>query len=181
MWSHTPSLSPLTSGCLSPLWVSPSSSRYQGHVSPISHSSRWDMPLGKCAARPRPSNQRRPSLLRRLLQYLKQQVAEGLRYAAVARRRQVEEVKHVLRDDGSIWVDELPAHIQVLSLAQPRQPGAQEPVNGSVLLPQWVGTLASRQQTLRTTKISDLWRSVRWDFNLNILYFSCFILKSNLS
>lgn len=76
------------------------------------------MPLGKCAAGPWPSNQRRPSLLRRLLQYLKQQVAQGLRDAAVARRRQMEEVKHVLWDDGSIRVDEIPGHIQVLSLAQ---------------------------------------------------------------
>lgn len=45
---------PLTSGCLLLLWVSPSSSWYQKHVSPVSHSSGWDMPLDKCAARPRP-------------------------------------------------------------------------------------------------------------------------------
>lgn len=83
---------------------------------PSPHSRRWDMPLDKCAARSRPSNQRRPSLFWCLLQYLKQQVTEGLRDASVTRRRQVEEVKHVLWDDGSVRVDELPAHIQELSL-----------------------------------------------------------------
>lgn len=107
------------------------------------------MPLGEVAAQPPPSNQRGPSLLWRLLQNLKQQVAEGLGDAAVARRRQVEEVEHVLRDDGSVGVDEALADVQELSLLpQPRQPGAQQRVDHSVLLPQWVGTLASRQQTL---------------------------------
>lgn len=108
------------------------------------------MPLGELTAQPRPSNQRRPSLLWRLLQNLKQQVAEGLGDAAVARRRQVEEVKHVLRDDGSVGVDKASADVQELCLLpQSRQPGAHQPVDRSVLLPQWVRTLASRQQTLK--------------------------------
>lgn len=109
------------------------------------------MPLGELAAQePRHSNQRRPSLLGRLLQDLKQQVAEGLGDAAVARRRQVEEVEHVLRDDGSVGVDEALADVQELGLlAQPRQPGAHQPVDRGVLLPQGVGALASRQQTLK--------------------------------
>lgn len=109
------------------------------------------MPLGELAAQePRHSNQRRPSLLGRLLQDLKQQVAEGLGDAAVARRRQVEEVEHVLRDDGSVGVDEALADVQELGLlAQPRQPGAHQPVDCGVLLPQGVGALASRQQTLK--------------------------------
>lgn len=111
------------------------------------------MPLGELAARQRPSNQRRPSLLRRLVQNLKQQVAERLGDAAVARRCQVEEVEHVLRDDGSVGVDESLADVQELSLMpQPRQPGAHKPVDRSVLLPQWVGTLTSRQQTLKTAR-----------------------------
>lgn len=97
------------------------------------------------SAEPRHSNQRCPSLLGRLLQDLKQQVAEGLGDAAVARRRQVEEVEHVLQDDGSVGVDEALADVQELSLlAQPRQPGAHQPVDRGVLLPQGVGTLASR-------------------------------------
>lgn len=95
-----------------PEWVSPSSSRHQGHVSPHPHSSGWDMPLDKCVARPWPSNQWRPSLLRRLIQYLKQQVTEGLGHGAVTCRRQVEEVKHVLWDDGSVGVDKLSAQVQ---------------------------------------------------------------------
>lgn len=108
------------------------------------------MPLGELAVQPWPSNQRRPSLLWRLLQNLKQQVAEGFGDAAVARRRQVEEVEHVLRDDGSVGVDEALADVQELSLLpQPRQPGAHQPIDRSILLPQWVGTLASRQQTLK--------------------------------
>lgn len=112
------------------------------------------MPLGELAAQPWPSNQRGPSLLWRLLQNLKQQVAEGLGDAAVARRRQVEEVEHVLRDDGSVGVDEALADVQELSLLpQPRQPGAHQPVDLSVLLPQRVGTLASRQQTLKNNNI----------------------------
>lgn len=64
----------------------------------------------------------------------------------------MKEVKHVLSADGSIGVDELPAHIQELSLAQLWQPGAQVSVNSSVLLPEWVGPFPSRQQTLRTTE-----------------------------
>lgn len=103
----------------------------------------------------RPSHQRRPPLLRRLLQDLEQQVAEGLGDAAVAGRRQVEEVEHVLRDDGSVRVDQVPAHVQELGLlAQSRQPGAHQPVDGGVLLPQRVGTLASGQQTLQSRKPS---------------------------
>lgn len=103
----------------------------------------------------RPSHQRRPPLLRRLLQDLEQQVAEGLGDAAVAGRRQVEEVEHVLRDDGSVRVDQVPAHVQELGLlAQSRQPGAHQPVDGGVLLPQRVGTLTSGQQTLQSRKPS---------------------------
>lgn len=99
---------------------------------------------------PLASNQRGPSLLWRLLQNLKQQVAEGLGDAAVARRRQVEEVEHVLRDDGAVGVDEAFADVQELSLLpQPRQPGAQQRVDRSVLLPQRVVALTSRQQTLK--------------------------------
>lgn len=112
------------------------------------------MPLGGLSAWPWPSNQRRPSLLRRLFQNLKQQVAEWLGYAAVARRCQVEEVKHVLWDDGSVRVDEPLADVQELSLlAQPWQPGAHRAIDRGVLLPQWVGTLASRQQALKTAAI----------------------------
>lgn len=103
----------------------------------------------------RPSHQRRPPLLRRLLQDLEQQVAEGLGDAAVAGRRQVEEVEHVLRDDGSVRVDQVPAHVQELGLlAQSRQPGAHQPVDGGILLPQRVGTLTSGQQTLQSRKPS---------------------------
>lgn len=84
------------------------------------------------------SNQRRPSLLRRFLEYLKQQVAEGLGHGAVTRRRKVEEVEHVLRTDGAVRVDEVAAHVQELSLAQARQPRAQKVIDGGVLLPQGV-------------------------------------------
>lgn len=111
------------------------------------------MPLVKCAAQSLPSNQRRPPLLRRLLQNLKQQVTEGLGDAPVARRRQVEEVEHVLWDDGPVGVDQLLAHVQELSLlAQAGQPGAHEPIDRGVLLAQRVGVLASRQQTLGITE-----------------------------
>lgn len=66
----------------------------------------------------------------------------------------MEEVEHVLRDDGPVGVDEAFADVQELSLlAQPRQPGAHQAVDRSVLLPQWVGTLASRQQTLKNNPI----------------------------
>lgn len=63
-----------------------------------------------------PSHQRCSSFLRRLLQDLKQQVTEGLGDAAVAARRQVEKVEHVLRDNGPVWVDQVPSNIQKLSL-----------------------------------------------------------------
>lgn len=97
-----------------------------------------------------PSHQRCPSFLWCLLQDLQQQVAEGLGDAAVAARRQVEEVKHVLWDDSPVRVDQVPAYVQELSLlAQSRQPGAHQPIDSHVLLPQQVGTLTSGQQTLQ--------------------------------
>lgn len=66
----------------------------------------------------------------------------------------MEEVEHVLWDDGSVRVDKPLADVQELSLlAQPWQPGAHKPIDRSVLLPQWVGTLASRQQTLKKIAI----------------------------
>lgn len=108
----TPFVGSLTSGYLIPLWASPSSPTNQGHVSHVFHRSEWDMPLDKRAAWPRPSNQWRPSLLWHLLQYLEQQVTEGLGHIAVTCRRQVKEVKHVLLADGSIRVDKLSTHVQ---------------------------------------------------------------------
>ena len=99
-----------------------------------------------------PSNQGGPPLPWLLLQDLQQQVTEGLGQCAVACGRQVEVVKHVLRADGAVRVNKLPAHVQELSPAQPRQRVAQNLVNRRVFLPQGVGSLPSRQQTLSQDK-----------------------------
>lgn len=145
MWSGAVTF---TSTPLSPKeWTCPPADTR--NMSPPPPRQGWDKPLGGLSAWPWTSNQRRPSLLRRLLQNLKQQVAERLGDASVARWCQVEEVEHVLWDDGSVRVDKPLADVQELSLlAQPWQPGAHKPIDRSVLLPEWVGTLASRQQTL---------------------------------
>lgn len=154
MWSGAVTF---TSAPLSPKeWTCPPADAR--NMSPPPPRQGWDKPLGGLSAWPSTSNQRRPSLLRRLLQNLKQQVAERLGDASVARRCQVEEVEHVLWDDGSVRVDKPLADVQELSLlAQPWQPGAHKPIDRSVLLPQWVGTLASRQQALKNTATIFMW------------------------
>lgn len=55
----------------------------------------------------------------------------------------MEVVKHVLGADGPVGVEKFVAHVQEQSLAQPWQPGAQEPVDCGILLPQRVGLLSA--------------------------------------